>query len=80
MPAVQASAVRGGHEGLAVDRVSEAVLRAVADRRPPPRYPVVASRPGWILQRMLPARLWDRLIGRLLSRADSGDEVHSPLR
>ena len=80
MPAVQDSAVRGGHEGLPVDRVSEAVLRAVADRRPPPRIPVVASRPGWLLQRVLPARLWDRLIARLLARVDSGDEVRSPFR
>ena len=80
MPAVQASAVRGGHEGLPVDRVSRAVLRAVADRRPPPRIPVVASRPGWLFQRMLPARLWDRLIARLLARVDSGDKVRSPLR
>ena len=80
MPAVQDSAVRGGHEGLPVDRVSEAVLRAVADRRPPARIPVVASRPGWLLQRVLPARLWDRLIARLLARVDSGDEVRSPLR
>lgn len=80
MPAVQASAVRGGHEGLPVDRVSSAVYRAVADRRPPPRLPVVASRPRWFLQRMLPARLWDRLIGRLLARVDSGVEVDSPIR
>ena len=80
MPAVQDSAVRAGHEGLPVDRVSEAVLRAVADRRSPPRIPVVASRPGWLLQRVLPARLWDRLIARLLARVDSGDEVRSPLR
>ena len=80
MPAVQDSAVRGGHEGLPVDRVSEAVLRAVADRRPPARIPVVASRPGWLLQRVLPARLWDRLIARLLARVDSGDEVRSPFR
>lgn len=80
MPVVQASAVRGGHEGLRVDRVSRAVYRAVADRRPPPRIPVVASRPGWLFQRMLPARLWDRLIARLLAKAGSGDEVRSPLR
>ena len=80
MPAVQESAVRGGREGLPVDRVSKAVYRAVTDRRPPARIPVVKSRPRWCLQRMLPARLWDRLIGRLLARVDSGVEVESPLR
>lgn len=80
MPVVQASAVRGGQQGLAVNRVSEAVLRAVADGRPPPRIPVVRSRSRWLLQRMLPARLWDRLIARLLARVDSGVEVGSPIR
>ena len=80
MPAVQESAVRGGREGLPVDRVSKAVYRAVTDRHPPVRIPVVESRPRWCLQRMLPARLGDRLIGRLLARVDSGVEVESPLR
>ncbi len=80
MPAVQESAVRGGREGLPVDRVSRAVYRAVTDRRPPVRIPVVESRLRWCLQRMLPDRLWDRLIRRLLARVDSGGEVESPLR
>ncbi len=78
MPVVRKIAVRGGRNGLPVDRVSRAVYRAVSSRRPPARIPVVASRPRWMLQRMLPARLWDRLIGRLLARIDSGDEVESP--
>jgi NAD(P)-dependent dehydrogenase (short-subunit alcohol dehydrogenase family) len=78
MPVVRKMAVRGGRNGLPVDRVSSAVYRAVSSRRPPARIPVVASRPRWVLQRMLPARMWDRLIGRLLARIDSGDEVKSP--
>ncbi len=78
MPVVRKMAVRGGRNGLPVDRVSRAVYRAVSSRRPPARIPVVASRPRWVLQRMLPARMWDRLIGRLLARIDSGDEVESP--
>ena len=80
MPVVQASDVRGGQQGLPVERVSRAVHRAVSDRRPPARIPVVNSRSRWLLQRMLPARLWDRLIARLLARVDSGVEVDSPIR
>jgi len=80
MPTVQESAVRGGREGLPVEMVSRAVYRAVSERRPPARIPVVRSRLRWLLQRMLPARLSDRLIGRLLARIDSGAEVDSPLR
>lgn len=80
MPAVRESAVRGGREGLAVQLVSRAVYRAVCERRPPLRIPVVQSRLRLLLQRILPARIWDRLIGRLLARADSGAEVDSPLR
>ena len=78
MPVVQEMAVRGGRKGLPVERVSRAVYRAVSTRRPPARIPVVASRPRWFLQRMLPARVWDRLIGRLLARIDSGVKVESP--
>ena len=78
MPVVQEMAVRGGRNGLPVDRVSRAVYRAVSARRPPARIPVVASRPRWFLQRLIPARVWDRLIGRLLARIDAGDEVESP--
>jgi hypothetical protein len=80
MPAVQRSAVRGGREGLPVERVSRAVYRAVAEQHPPARIPVVASRLRWGLQRLLPVRLWDRLIGRMLIRAESGATVDSPLR
>lgn len=80
MPVVQQSAVRGGRHGLPVARVSRAVLRAVSDRRPPVRIPVVASRVAWVAQRVLPAGLWDRWIGRMLARAESGIEVGSPLR
>lgn len=78
MPVVQEMAVRGGRNGLPVDRVSRAVHRAVSARRPPARIPVVESRSRWFLQRLIPARVWDRLIGRLLARIDAGGKVESP--
>lgn len=78
MPVVRELAVRGGRSGLPVEHVSRAVYRAVSARRPPARIPVVESRPRWFLQRLVPARAWDRLIGRLLARIDSGREVESP--
>lgn len=78
MPVVRQMAVRGGRKGLPAERVSRAVHRAVASSRPPVRIPVVASRWRWFLQRQLPARAWDRLIGRRLARIRSGLEVESP--
>jgi len=78
MPVVREMAVRGGRSGLPVERVSRAVCRAVSEPRPPARIPVVASRARWLLQRLLPARTWDRLIDRRLARIRSGLEVESP--
>ena len=78
MPVVRDMAIRGGRDGLPVVRVSRAVHRAISARRPPARIPVVESRPRWFLQRLVPARVWDRIIGRLLARIDAGGEVESP--
>jgi NAD(P)-dependent dehydrogenase (short-subunit alcohol dehydrogenase family) len=80
MPAVRESAVRGGREGLDPDLVARAVLRAISARRPPARIPVVGSRLKWSLQRLVPASVWDRLIGRMMARVESGEDVDSPLR
>jgi short-subunit dehydrogenase len=71
MRAAQKAAVSGGRAGIPVERVSRAVYRAVSERHPPARIPVVESRLRWVLRRLLPARLLDRLIGRRLARLES---------
>jgi NAD(P)-dependent dehydrogenase (short-subunit alcohol dehydrogenase family) len=79
MPPARDSAVRGGRTGLPPQAVARAVHRAVTTRRPPPRIPVVASRSRWLMQRLVPATVWDVLIGRLLARIEDGRKVESPL-
>jgi NAD(P)-dependent dehydrogenase (short-subunit alcohol dehydrogenase family) len=80
MPMVKESAVRGGRTGLPAECVARAVHRAVTARRPPARIPVVASRFKWRMQRLVPAPVWDYLIGRLLARVEAGRGIDSPLR
>jgi short-subunit dehydrogenase len=80
MPMVKKPAVRGGRTGLPAECVARAGHRAVKARRPPARIPVVASRFKWRMQRLVPAPVWDYLIGRLLARVEAGRGIDSPLR
>lgn len=47
-------------QGAPVETVSRAVLHAISSRKPKPRYPL---NPMWWMNRLLPTRLFDRLIG-----------------
>lgn len=62
---LQKWAVERGRLGPPADRVANAVLRALSDPRPPARIRVVSNYLlDWVLPRVLPARLLDRLIAK----------------
>ena len=56
--------LKEGRKGYPPERVGEAVWRALSSARPRVRYPVVphAFR-GWVMPRLLPKRVIDRIIG-----------------
>lgn len=60
-------ALKTGRAGVEVDRVVDAILKALREPNPRPRYQVVRHRlTDWILPRMLPDRLMDRIIARAM--------------
>ncbi len=64
---MQKWAVEEGRGGLPPARVAEAVLRALTEKRPPTRIPVVRNYiADWLLPRLSPTRLVDRLIAKQL--------------
>ena len=55
-----------GRKGLPPERIAEAVLRGLTERRPPTRIAVVPQRfRNWTIPRLLPDRLLDAMVGRL---------------
>lgn len=64
---VQQVMVEGGQSGMAVERVSALIVRALEHPRPKTRY-VLLRRPltGWLLPRFLPDRWVDRMVARRL--------------
>jgi len=59
--------IEEGRRGLAAEVLGEVVYRALTVRRPKVRYAVVPQKlKNWILPRLLPKRLVDRLIGKQL--------------
>jgi len=59
--------IEEGRKGLAAEVLGEVVYRALTVRRPKVRYAVVPQKlKNWILPRLLPKRLVDRLIGKQL--------------
>jgi len=63
-------ALTQGREGLPPEAVAKAVVRALTARRPPARIPVVDNYVlDWLLPRLLPARLVDRMIAKRLNLA-----------
>jgi len=66
-------ALRSGQRGLPAERVAHAVAKALTARRPPLRILVVESALGYRLMELLPDRLMDWLIERVLwKKAGSG--------
>src|SRR5438309_4334653 len=66
-------ALRSGQRGLPAERVAHAVAKALTARRPPLRILVVDSALGYRLMELLPDRLMDWLIERVLwKKAGSG--------
>ena len=66
-------ALRSGQRGLPAERVARAVAKALTARRPPLRILVVESQLGYRLMELLPDRLMDWLIERVLwKKAGSG--------
>ncbi|CAN2534154.1 hypothetical+protein [Methylocapsa aurea] len=62
---LQKWAIEKGRLGPPPERVSDAVLRALTEPRPPARIRVVPSYLlDWLLPRLLPARLLDRLLAK----------------
>lgn len=60
-------ALKLGRSGLPPDRVADAVLRALRDPNPPARIQVVKNRlQDWIAPRLLPDRVLDRIIGKMM--------------
>ena len=59
-------ALRSGQRGLPAERVAHAVAKALTARRPPLRILVVESALGYRLMELLPDRLMDWLIERVL--------------
>jgi len=59
-------ALRSGQRGLPAARVARAVAKALTVRRPPLRILVVESQLGYRLMELLPDRLMDWLIERVL--------------
>lgn len=60
-------ALRDGRAGFPPERIAASVLRALLAPKPPTRIPVVANKfQKWILPRLLPDRVLDRLIGKML--------------
>ncbi len=58
---------RGRSEGLAPEAVGRVVLKALTVRAPKTRYAIVpGSLSNWIIPRLLPTRLLDRMIGKAL--------------
>ena len=56
--------LREGRKGYPPERVGQAVWRALSSARPRVRYPVVPHPfRSWVMPRLLPKRLVDRIIG-----------------
>jgi Short-chain dehydrogenases of various substrate specificities len=69
---------RDGRRGLPAERVAEVVFRALTSPKPRVRYAVV-PRPivNWILPRVLPRRVVDRLLGSRLGLQRTGEQQRS---
>lgn len=60
-------ALKEGRAGFPPERIAASVLRAMVAPKPPTRIPVVPGRfKNWIVPRILPDRLLDRLIANVM--------------
>jgi NAD(P)-dependent dehydrogenase (short-subunit alcohol dehydrogenase family) len=63
MKGVQKTLVRQGQTGIAVERVSELIWKALSAERPKTRYPLPRKfLTGWLLPRLMPDRLLDKFM------------------
>ena len=70
---LRAVALKQGRAGYPPERVAASVLRALIAARPPTRIPVVqGALQNWIVPRLMPDRVLDRLVARMfgLKRLD----------
>lgn len=67
MKKILARALKQGRSGINVARVAETIIKALNAPNPRPRYPVVKNYlTDWILPRIIPARLLDRVAAKVL--------------
>lgn len=73
---MQKYALGRGKQGAPPELVARAVLRALNEKRPPTRM-VVVARPllDWFLPRLIPERVFDRLIAKRLGFLSEKDEA-----
>ncbi|OAI22336.1 oxidoreductase [Methylosinus sp. R-45379] len=78
---LQKWAVEKGRLGPPPERVAAAVLRALTEKRPPARIRVVPNYLlDWLLPRLLPARLVDRILAERMGLLPPAEAFHPPLQ
>ncbi|PWB94845.1 SDR family NAD(P)-dependent oxidoreductase [Methylosinus sporium] len=78
---LQKWAVEKGRLAPPPERVAAAVLRALTEKRPPARIRVVPNYLlDWLLPRLLPARLVDRILAKRMGLLPPAEAFHPPLQ